>query len=491
MLCAASRARSCCERTITAAEPMKQPCGCSVSKSSGMSPSDAGRMPPDAPPGQVAVELVPVLHAAAVLVDQLAQRDAGRAPDARRACARGRTPRTSAVPCGRCRPWPANQSAPLVQDVAHPEQRFHVVLERRPAEQAHLRDVRRAQARHAALALDRLDHRRLFAADVGARAAAQVDRRQRARRIGGERCELAREHVRGSRVLVAQVDVDGVDADRPRGDQHAFEEAVRVALEVVAVLERAGLALVDVDRHQPRRGLGAHDLPLAPGGKAGAAQAAQRRVLHRRDAPPRACARRRRSRAGARSRRPRDRPHSRRIGGATARRLRRGDRRCDLRRAWRGRSGCGRPPRRAPARSGRRTARRGRARRASCSAAARRSSARAPAICARERIAHAHGQRRRRRLAFLHHVEVVVERRDLVHLGHRELHLGGERDEVRRGQAAVACPGCGAGARSAGRARAARRPAVPRSARRRAGRGHGPSGRLRRPRPRCQPLARR
>jgi hypothetical protein len=28
-----------------------------------------------------------------------------------------------------------------------------------------------------------------------------------------------------------------------------------------------------------------------------------------------------------------------------------------------------------------------------------------------------------------------VERRDLVHLGHRELHLGGERDEVRGAQA--------------------------------------------------------
>ena len=57
----------------TAAEPMKQPCGCSVSKSSGMSPFDAGRMPPEAPPGQVAVELVAVEHAAAVFVDQLAR----------------------------------------------------------------------------------------------------------------------------------------------------------------------------------------------------------------------------------------------------------------------------------------------------------------------------------------------------------------------------------------------------------------------------------
>jgi hypothetical protein len=49
---AAAAAESCCDSTITPAEPMKQPCGCSVSKSSGMSASAAGRMPPDAPPGR-------------------------------------------------------------------------------------------------------------------------------------------------------------------------------------------------------------------------------------------------------------------------------------------------------------------------------------------------------------------------------------------------------------------------------------------------------
>src|SRR5438309_1855712 len=51
-LSAAAAARSCCDSTTTAAEPMKQPCGCSVSKSSGMSAFAAGRMPPEAPPGR-------------------------------------------------------------------------------------------------------------------------------------------------------------------------------------------------------------------------------------------------------------------------------------------------------------------------------------------------------------------------------------------------------------------------------------------------------
>ena len=54
-----------------------------------------------------------------------------------------------------------------------------------------------------------------------------------------------------------------------------------------------------------------------------------------------------------------------------------------------------------------------------------------------QRIAHAHGDRRRRRLAFLHHVEMRVEGRDLVDLGQRHLHLGGERGEMRGGEMAV------------------------------------------------------
>jgi hypothetical protein len=93
-------------------------------------------------------------------------------------------------------------------------------------------------------------------------------------------------------VFVAQVDVDGLGAHHLGGDQHAFEKAVRVALQVETVLEGAGLAFVDVDGHQARRGLLAHDAPLAPRRKARAAQAAQARVLQRVRARPRRRARR-------------------------------------------------------------------------------------------------------------------------------------------------------------------------------------------------------
>ena len=187
------------------------------------------------------------------------------------------------------RPCDRQTTRRLLDDVAHPMERFHVVLERRPPEEADLRDVRRAQPRLAAFALDRLDHRGLFAADVGAGAAAKMNRRQRARRIRLQRRDLALENRAAAVILVAQVDVDLGDAHRPRGDERAFEEAVRIALEVVAVLERARLALVDVDRHQSRRRLGRHELPLAAGREAGAAQAAQPRVRQQRDdigAPP-------------------------------------------------------------------------------------------------------------------------------------------------------------------------------------------------------------
>src|SRR6476660_8910273 len=47
----------------------------------------------------------------------------------------------------------------LLDDVADPVHRLDVLLERRTAEQADLRNVRRTMPRQPALAFDRLDHR--------------------------------------------------------------------------------------------------------------------------------------------------------------------------------------------------------------------------------------------------------------------------------------------------------------------------------------------
>src|SRR6185295_8114725 len=168
----------------------------------------------------------------------------------------------------------------LLHDLAYPIHRLHVVLERRVTEQPHLRDVRRTQARHAALALDRFDHRRLLAADVGPRAAPEVDRREGAGLVLLQFSQFPLQDGAAAGVFVPQVDPDLAHARAPGRHQHALEKTVRVALKVVAVLEGARLALVDIDRHDARRGLGSDDLPFAASGKSGAAQPPQRGILH-------------------------------------------------------------------------------------------------------------------------------------------------------------------------------------------------------------------
>ena len=63
---------------------------------------------------------------------------------------------------------------------------------------------------------------------------------------------LAPQDLEHARVLVTHIEIDALCFDGVSSDQRAFERAVRVALEEPAVLERAGLALVAIDRHQAR-----------------------------------------------------------------------------------------------------------------------------------------------------------------------------------------------------------------------------------------------
>ena len=247
--------------------------------------------------------------------------------------------------------------------------------------------------------------------------------------------ELVGEHQPHFGILVADIDVDVRRLDHPGGDQHAFDEAVGIAFEIMAVLEGAGLALVGVDRHQAGRRLGAHQRPFAAGREAGAAQAAQSCVAHRLDD---VVARARARSAGLEQRVAAVAHVTIEIVGRGIRvRVRAvGDRGRDALR--------GRPHHlRMADGADRRTVAGAHARRAhDAHVLAEPVRQRAQKMLgtghgAGKRIAHAHGDRGRRRLALLHHVEMGVEGRDLVHLRERELHLLRERGEMRGGEMAV------------------------------------------------------
>ena len=227
-------------------------------------------------------------HAAAEFIDQLLDRDARRGEVHARFLHPARD-RERPEPLAAIAAVAREPSGALFQDVAHPVECFHVVFQRRPAEQSDLRDIRRAQPRHAAFTLDRFDHRRFLAADIGTRAAPQFDRRQHvfatkaAGRIDVQRQQFGFENFAALVIFIAQVNIAGVDAGHLRRDQHAFDETMRIALEVITVFEGARFALVDIHRHQSRCHFAPHDAPFAPGRKARAAETTQAGIFHFRE----------------------------------------------------------------------------------------------------------------------------------------------------------------------------------------------------------------
>ena len=163
-----------------------------------------------------------------------------------------------------------------LDDVGDGRKRLDVVDRGREAEQSGGRRERRLDPGIAALALDRIHERGLFAADVGARAAMQIDldRAEHARRIGlGQRALHDRPRL-GE--LAADVDVGNLRANRVRSDRCAFEQRVWGPAHDLAVLERARLGFVRVDAEIVRLlFLFRHERPLEPGRESRAAPAAQ------------------------------------------------------------------------------------------------------------------------------------------------------------------------------------------------------------------------
>ncbi len=85
----------------------------------------------------------------------------------------------------------------------------------------------------------------------------------------------------GKGVLGAHIDIPFVSADSPAGNDHAFDDAVGIALHDAAVHESAGVALIAVaDNVFFAFGLLAGHVPFHAGGEAAAAAAPQARIEH-------------------------------------------------------------------------------------------------------------------------------------------------------------------------------------------------------------------
>ncbi len=251
-----------------------------------------------------------------------------------------------------------------------------------------------------------------------------------------QRRDLGAQDLQDRRIFIAHVEVDAFGFDEMRRDQRAFEHAVRIALQVIAVLERARLALIAVDRHQARSGIRANKLPFLSRRKARAAETAQsgigqhlRKCLEAERAgthPHQPC----RSRHWRNIRRGRHRP----AGSAQNR-------------DWPFRSSSVSAIRaRLRCQSlGRRFAPPARHRNRPCMGRERcvlPMDRRPPAIAAirclgagehaRQRIADADRQWWRRRLVFLDDIEMIVERGDFIDLGLRQPQPIGQRAQMPR-----------------------------------------------------------
>src|SRR4030095_9970575 len=177
---------------------------------------------------------------------------------------------------------------PALDDVGDVREGLDVVDRRRAAEDAVGGGERWLEARIAALPLDRLHQRGLFAADVGSRAdmkrelavpslAEDVPARV-ALLVGLGDCAL--EIARRLHVLAADVDEAAPRPHRVAGDEAAFQHHVRIALHEEAVLVGPRLGLVGVADEVLRLGrLPGHEGPLPAGREPRAAAPAQARLL--------------------------------------------------------------------------------------------------------------------------------------------------------------------------------------------------------------------
>ena len=172
-------------------------------------------------------------------------------------------------------------------DVGHVGQRLDVVDQGRPAVEALDRRERRLEARVAALSLERVEQRRLLAADVGAGAAVDdhLDPVAAAEDVLAQVAGLVRlgdgavEDVGHRRVLAPDEHEPPARAGGQRRDRDPLDQLVRVLLHQLAVLERARLRLVGVAAQVLRHLAAGQERGLLSHREAGPAAAAQPGLL--------------------------------------------------------------------------------------------------------------------------------------------------------------------------------------------------------------------
>ena len=210
---------------------------------------------------QVGVEGMAVEHAAAIILDQLAHRD----PSRRHLDARVLDPpghRIAAKPGMTVLALIVEPIRPLLDDVADPEKGLDIVDQGWSAEETYLSDIGRPVTRVTAFTLNRLDHRRFLTADIRSGAAPQMNPGVCDQALGFQPGNFQIQQRANLGILVAEIEITILRPNQPGGDQHSLQGAMRVALQIIAILESTGFPLIGIDRQRLASLDSAHQGPL-------------------------------------------------------------------------------------------------------------------------------------------------------------------------------------------------------------------------------------
>ena len=179
---------------------------------------------------------------------------------------------------------------PHLYNMLHIAERLHVVDDGGAHVEAESgREVGRFDARVGAFAFEALNQAGFLTANIGAGAAVYVNLQ-----IVSAAEDILAEVALGTRLgkggvddlrafgeFAADINVGEVHVVRPAGNDHAFDELVRILVNDLLVLERARFGFVRVANEINRLGIRmAYEAPFEPAGKASTAASAQAGIQH-------------------------------------------------------------------------------------------------------------------------------------------------------------------------------------------------------------------